>query len=448
MNAPKGTRAQARGLVISALRSGSGKTILTLGLMRGLRRLRYAVGAAKCGPDYIDPAFHAAATGRSSVNLDSWAMSPELLSCLAAQTGQGCDLVICEGAMGLFDGAPEPAGRTGSSADIARALGWPVLLILDVTGQSQSAAAIVKGCMTYDPDIRIAGVVFNRVASARHERLVRAAVESLGIKVLGALPRAQALSLPERHLGLVQAEETGPLATILDTIAECVAAHADLAGIAALAAPMRRQPAGALPAIAPPAQRIALARDAAFSFVYPHILDHWRAAGAEIDLFSPLADEPPPDTCDICWLPGGYPELHAERLAAATRFLDGLRAFARRRPVHGECGGYMVLGQTLTDADGRVHKMAGLLSLETSFAHRKLALGYRHAELIDDGPLGRTGARLTGHEFHYATLTSRGDDEPFILLGDAYGSVPEPAGNRRGLVTGSFFHLIAAGAAP
>jgi cobyrinic acid a,c-diamide synthase len=438
------TASMARGLVIAAPRSGSGKTILTLGLMRAFHRTGLAVSGAKCGPDYIDPAFHAAATRRPSVNLDSWAMRPAILEALAARTAEDCDLVICEGSMGLFDGVPGPPGRTGASADVAKALGWPVLLVLDVSGQSQSAAAIVKGCMTYDPNVRIAGVVLNRVASPRHQRLVCEAIDSLGVKILGALPRATKLVLPERHLGLVQAEETAELGATLDAIADFVGVHVDLEGVRALAEPSRSARAAAIPAIAPPAQRIALARDAAFSFVYPHIIEHWRSAGAEIHLFSPLADEAPPEICDLCWLPGGYPELHAGRLSAAAHFLEGLRTFARTRPIHGECGGYMVLGQTLTDAEGHTHPMAGLLGLATSFAQRKMQLGYRNAELLCDGPLGKAGTRFKGHEFHYATITSRGDDDAFALITDAYGSKPLAAGNRRGLVSGSFFHLIIA----
>jgi cobyrinic acid a,c-diamide synthase len=439
------TNSLARGLVIAAPRSGSGKTILTLGLMRAFARQGLAVAGAKCGPDYIDPAFHAAATQRPSVNLDCWAMPPTLVTALAARAATGCDLALCEGSMGLFDGVPGARGRTGASAEVAKALGWPVLLVLDVSGQSQSAAAIVKGCMTYDPELTIAGVILNRVASPRHLRLVRDAIVDLGLPVLGALPRAAKLVLPERHLGLVQAEETGELTATLDAIADFISEHVDLDGVKALAAPSKPARGDAIRSLKPPAQSIALARDQAFSFVYAHIIDTWRAAGAEIRLFSPLADEAPPPDCDLCWLPGGYPELHAGRLAGAARFLDGLRDFARARPVHGECGGYMVLGETLTDADGHRHAMAGLLGLETSFAQRKMQLGYRTAELLHDGPLGRAGTQFKGHEFHYATIVTQGDDEAFAMAADAYGNAPVAAGSRRGNVTGSFFHLIAAG---
>lgn len=432
------------GFVVAALRSGSGKTTVTLGLLRALARRGVSVAGAKCGPDYIDPAFHAVATGRPSLNLDSWAMPPALMADLAARAGADAALVVVEGLMGLFDGVPAAAGRSGSSADVARALGLPVVLVLDVSGQSQSAAAIAAGVRAYAPDLALAGVVLNRVGSQRHTRLVGDAVRALGIEVFGAIPRTPSVSLPERHLGLVQAAETQGLDTLLERMADLVEAHVDLDRLTAAGrtlAPVAT--AAAEGAIAPPGGRIAVARDAAFTFLYPHLAEGWRRAGAELVFFSPLADEAPDPSCDVCWLPGGYPELHAGRLAAATGFLDGLRAFAATKPVHGECGGYMVLGRSLTDADGTAHAMAGLLSVETSFAARKMNLGYREIELLDDGVLGTRGDRLAGHEFHYATVVDRGDDAPFALAGDAYGATPTPSGSRRGRVSGTFFHAVA-----
>jgi cobyrinic acid a,c-diamide synthase len=443
--ASHGGNSLARGLVIAAPRSGSGKTLLTFGLLRACRNAGLSVASAKCGPDYIDPGFHAAASGKPCINLDSWAMSPEFLRALACSSSDSSDYILCEGVMGLFDGLAGERGRTGSTADVAAALGWPVVLLVDVTGQSQSAAAIVKGCAHFDPRIEIAGVVLNRVASARHRLLASEAIEAVGLKVLGALPRDERLRLPERHLGLVQAEETAGLEAALEKIAEFVAAHADISAILScsrtMAAPAESRP----PALPPPAQRIAIAQDEAFSFFYPHILFGWRKAGAEIHFFSPLADEPPPNHCDFCWLPGGYPELHAERLAAAERFLAGLRLFAGTRPVHGECGGYMVLGQSLTDKQGRAHRMAGLLDVSTSIANPKLHLGYRQARLAESHPLGPKGAFLRGHEFHYASLDGApSQDAPFAFVADAHGEPERAEGARRGLVTGSFFHIIAA----
>lgn len=445
----------ARGLVIAAPRSGSGKTMLTLGLMRAFANAGLRVGGAKCGPDYIDPAFHTAATGRQSFNLDSWAMAPALLHALASATGEACDLVLCEGSMGLFDGVPGELGRTGASADIAAALGWPALLVIDVSGQAQTAAAIVKGCALYDPRIEIAGVILNRVGSERHRRLATDAIRALGVAVLGALPRAEDLSLPERHLGLVQAGETADIDKLLNMIARFVSEHIDMNAVfdcarASGAKAARAWTEAAPCALAPPAQRIAIARDEAFSFIYPHIVAGWRAAGAEFTFFSPLADEPPPESCGLCWLPGGYPELHAGRVAAASRFFEGLRRFAQTRPVHGECGGYMVLGQCLTDKDGHAHRMAGLLGRNFSFAKRTLHLGYRDARLAAAHPLGPAGSCLRGHEFHYATIDPANDDAanasdpPFAFVRDAHGCAEQPEGARRERVSGSFFHVLAA----
>jgi cobyrinic acid a,c-diamide synthase len=434
----------ARGLIIAAPRSGSGKTTITLGLQRALSRRGLTVRGLKCGPDYIDPAFHAAATGAPSANLDSFAMPDALLARIALDAAGHADLVIAEGSMGLFDGVPGTEGHTGASADIAALLGWPVVLVIDVSGQAQSAAAIALGCMHYDPRIAIAGVILNKVASERHSRLVGQGMARIGLPVLGALPREASLILPERHLGLVQAGETQDLHDRLEALADAVAAAVDLdALVAAAGETTMTAPPVAAPALPAPGRRIAIARDAAFSFIYPHVEAGWRGAGAALFPFSPLADEPPPEGCDSCWLPGGYPELHATTIAGASRFLAGLRDFAQERPVHGECGGYMVLGRSLIDADGVSHAMAGLLGVETSFAKRKMNLGYRRAVLQADGPLGPAGTGLTGHEFHYATIVAQGDDPPFAMVTDPHGSAPAPAGSRRGHVTGSFFHAIA-----
>jgi cobyrinic acid a,c-diamide synthase len=432
----------ARGLFISACRSGSGKTTVTLGLLAALKRRGMRVRAAKAGPDFIDPAFYAAATGRGSINLDSWAMRPALLDALMMEASTA-DIAVIEGAMGLFDGVEGERGRTGTSADLAARYRLPVVLVLDVAAQAQSAAAVARGFMTHDANVRIGGVILNKVGSPRHARLAGEAIAMLGLPVLGAIPRDAALILPERHLGLVQAGEHADLAVRLAQLAEMAETHLDLDAIMALAAPLAPQSGDASSALSPPGQRIALAQDAAFSFIYPHLIDGWRKAGAEIVAFSPLANEAPPDDCDICWLPGGYPELHAGALASAHRFRDGLARFAATRPVHGECGGYMVLGESLEDADGITHGMTGLLGHATSFKRRRLHLGYREARLLADGPLGMAGAHVRGHEFHYASLVSAGHDEPFAELVDAQGQPVPERGGRRGNVTGTFFHAIA-----
>ena len=431
-----------KGFLIASVRSGAGKTTVSLGLMAALARRGLKVAPAKCGPDYIDPAFHAAAAGRPGVNLDSWAMTPTQVAGLAAQQAADADLLVVEGLMGLFDGVGHEPGRTGSSADIAAALGLKVLLVLDVTGQSTSSAAVALGAKLLDPRLTILGVVLNRVGSERHRRLCCEAIEALGLPVLGALPRDTAVALPERHLGLIQAEETDDLARRLEALGDFVGRHVDIDRLIDLCDSTTSAVAGRASLLPPPGQRIALARDAAFSFVYPHHLAAWRAAGAEILPFSPLANEPPDPTADVCWLPGGYPELHAGALAAADGFLDGLRAFASDKQMHGECGGYMVLGAGLVDADGTRHAMAGLLGLETSYEKRRLHLGYRLAKLLGDGPLGSTGAVLSGHEFHYASILTTGGDEPLADVSDAHGGASAPDGSRRGTVSGSFFHAI------
>jgi len=433
----------APALIVAAPRSGAGKTTVTLALLAGLRRRGLAVQAAKTGPDYIDPAFHQAAMGRASVNLDSWAMSPALLDGLLGDAAATSDIVVIEGAMGLFDGIPGEPGRTGASADLAAHFGLPVLLVVDVSGQSQSAAALVRGFATHHPSVRIGGVVLNRVASDRHKRLVTGALATLQSPILGTVPRDETLSLPERHLGLVQAGEHGDLDARLEALADMAERCLDLDGIVALAARPRLSSSTAGPALPPPGMRIALAQDDAFTFLYAHVVQGWRRAGAEIVPFSPLADEPPPEDCDACWLPGGYPELHAGRLAAAKNFRAGLARFAETRPVHGECGGYMVLGDALEDADGVRHAMAGLLGHTTSFAQRKLHLGYRAARLLSDCSLGKEGGRLRGHEFHYASVIETGNDAPLAEIADGEGRDLGTAGGRRGRVTGTFFHAIA-----
>jgi cobyrinic acid a,c-diamide synthase len=433
----------ARGLIVAAPASGAGKTTITAAMIAGLRRRGLCMRAAKAGPDYIDPGFHAAATGAPCVNLDSWAMPPALLDALVAEAAVGADLLVIEGVMGLFDGISGAASRTGATADLAARYDLPVLLVVDVSRQAQSAAAVVRGFASHDPQVRIAGVVLNRVGSERHGKMASDAIAGLGIAVFGVIPRDETLVLPERHLGLVQANEHIALAGHLDRLGELAERRLDLAGLLAAAALIPPPSVAPMPALPPPGQRIALASDAAFTFVYPHVLDGWRRAGAEIVPFSPLADQAPGDDCDCCWLPGGYPELHAGPLAAARHFRGALAHFAQTRRVHGECGGYMVLGQGLEDAHGIRHQMTGLLGHATSFAKRKLHLGYREARLLADCPIGRAGALLRGHEFHYATLTEPGHDAPFAVLGDGQARELGHAGARRHNVTGTFFHAIA-----
>lgn len=435
----------ARAIIIGAPRSGSGKTSVTIGLLRAFARRGAKVRGIKTGPDYIDPGFHAFATGTPGLNLDSWAMQPDLLQHLFLQQAGDAELVLIESAMGLFDGIVAPDNRTGSAADLARLFGIPVLLVLDVSGQSQTAAAMAHGFAHYDPAVRMAAVVLNRAGSERHRTLCSQAIEKIGLPVAGCVMRDPSLALPERHLGLVQASEHPQIDAHIERLADTMEKAIDLDALFSLACPVAVPQGAVNAAIAPPGQRIALAQDAAFTFLYPHLQRHWREAGAEILPFSPLADEAPDASCDVCWLPGGYPELFAGQLAAASRFKAGLARFADTRHVHGECGGYMVLGTALEDADGVVHSMTGLLSHATSFAQRKMNLGYRQATMAADGPLGRAGNVLRGHEFHYARVIDPGHDLPFAQIADGQGKPLGASGGRRGRVTGTFFHAIAKG---
>lgn len=432
-----------RAIIIGAPRSGSGKTSVTIGLLRAFARRGVKVRGIKTGPDYIDPGFHQAATGLPGLNLDSWAMAPDLVAHLAGKAGEEAELLIIESAMGLFDGIPGEAGRSGAAADLARLFGIPVLLVLDISGQSQTAAAVACGFMHYDSEVKIAAAVLNRSGSERHNRLSGEAIRAIGLPVAGCIARDASLTLPERHLGLVQASEHSGIAAHMERLADTMEAALDLDAILALATPLELPRGSTACAIAPPGQRIALAEDAAFTFLYAHLRQQWRDMGAELVPFSPLADEAPDESCDVCWIPGGYPELHAGKLAAAENFRAGLTRFAATKPVHGECGGYMVLGEALEDADGTVHKMTGLLSHATSFAKRKMNLGYRRATFATDNPAGRAGDKVRGHEFHYARVTDPGTDAPFATVHDGQGNLIGPSGGRRGHVTGTFFHMIA-----
>ncbi len=270
----------SRGLLIAAPASGSGKTVITLALLRHLRRAGLTVASIKAGPDYIDPAFHAVASGRPCLNLDSWAMRRETLADLAAQAGAGAELVLGEGVMGLFDGAP---GGAGSTAELATLTGWPVVLVVDASGMAASAAALLHGFLSYRPEIPIVAVIFNRVGGEGHARLLQEACAPLGLPILGCVPRRDALVLPDRHLGLVQASEHRDLEAFLEGAAALVAEHVDVDALTRIARPARLPPAApAGPALPPLGQRIAVARDTAFAFAYPFVLDGWRAAGAEI----------------------------------------------------------------------------------------------------------------------------------------------------------------------
>ncbi len=432
---------QARGIIIAAPSTGAGKTTITLGLLRALKRRGLDVVPAKIGPDYIDPQYHQAASGRASISLDAWAMRQSTFNALADGVQAKGDVVIAEGVMGLFDGAERPGGQSdGSTAEVARRTGWPVVLVINCSGLAQSVAPIALGFKEFDENVRIAGVILNKVAGERHRRMLLNALGRFDLAIFGSVMRRPHIELPSRHLGLVQAEELTRLETLLDQAGDAVEEDCELDALlaAATSRTQRCETLGSALPVAPLGQRIAVANDVAFRFAYPHVLCGWREAGAELMEFSPLADEPPSPSADAIYLPGGYPELHGAKLAASQAFMSALRAAAESSTsIFGECGGYMVLGEGIIDADGHNHEMAGLLGVQTSFSDRRLHLGYRFVEVITQGSFAPLGQRYRGHEFHYAGIIKEDGKALFrdLETGDKYGLT-------RQNVSGSFMHLI------
>jgi cobyrinic acid a,c-diamide synthase len=364
-------------------------------------------------------------------------MRPATIAQALATAGAG-ELVLIEGVTGLFDAA---ADGTGSTADLAAALALPIILVVDVGGMGASVAALVEGFRHHRADVEVVAVILNRIGSTRHESFLRRALP--GVEVLGCIPRASGLALPSRHLGLVQAREHAELEAFITAAAEAVARCVDLDRVMALAGPLPvLDPSAGDARLPAPGQRVAVASDAAFAFRYPGVLDGWHAAGAELAYFSPLADMPPPPYADAVYLPGGYPELHADRLAGAATFTAGLRTLAADGAViYGECGGYMVLGRALIDAAGRAWPMAGLLPVVTSFARPQRHLGYRRITTSASTFLGPVGAAYRGHEFHYASEVERHGPSLFTAA-TADGEMLGPQGCVQGNVAGSFLHLV------
>ncbi|MCP4317069.1 MAG: cobyrinate a,c-diamide synthase [Hyphomicrobiales bacterium] len=426
------------GLLIASPMSGSGKTTFTLGLLRALKLRGIDVAPGKAGPDYIDPAFHAAASSMACLNYDPWGMRCELLLANAGLAGGGGRLLVVEAMMGLFDAA---ADGTGAAADIAELLKLPVVFVVNCAKISHSVAALVRGFGQFDPNVMIAGVILNNVGSDRHEAMLRDALDAIGMDVLGSIRRDDELIVPERHLGLIQATEHDNLEAFISRAAELVEAGCDVERIVD-ASRLLGQPdtVSNIERLPPPGQRIAIARDPAFSFCYEHMLLGWRRRGAQISFFSPLADEGPAKDCDAVYLPGGYPELNGDALANAAEFRSSMKTAADRNArIYGECGGYMVLGDAVIDKDCKSHAMLGLLPHTTSFATRKLHLGYRRVRARK--PF-HWGMPLTAHEFHYASIVEEGKAERLFDVEDAVGRDLGPAGLQRGSVAGSFIHVI------
>ena len=430
------------GIIISAPTSGAGKTTITLGILRALRNKGLKVSAAKIGPDYIDSKFHERAGSGRCVNLDTWGMNKLQLQYLASETSKDSDIFVIEGVMGLFDGALQSGeSGNGSTASAALELGIPIILVIDASSQAQSVAALASGFLNHDKQLNFAGVILNRVSSERHGKLLESALSDSGIKVLGTIPSDNDLNLPSRHLGLVQAEEIDALEQFIHKASKSISSNVDLSAIKE-ASKSSISSSTEANFLKPLGQHIAVARDLAFNFAYTHILENWMRLGAKLSYFSPLANEAPDNSCDAIYLSGGYPELFAKRLSKNTTFLDSLRiAGASGKVIYGECGGFMVLGQTLTDASGTSFAMSGLLDLKTTFENPKLSLGYRLGELITDCPLGEKGQLFRSHEFHYSRIIHESGENLFSVH-DASGESKGGLGIIKGSVIGSFLHII------
>ncbi len=424
-------------VVIAAPASGAGKTTVATGLMAALRRRGTTVAGFKVGPDYIDPGYHALATGRPGRNLDPVLVGEQRIAPLAAYGATGSQLAVVEGVMGLFDGRIGALGR-GSTAQVAALLGAPVLLVVDVRGQGRSLAALLHGFRSFDPDVRIAGVVLNHVGSARHEQVCRQACAEVGLPVLGALRRDDTLAVPARHLGLVTAAEHAAAARVVQRWADAVAAQINLDAVMSLAAPAEAVTrwAPAVEVVAVTGEPVvAVAAGPAFTFGYPEHAELLAAAGAAVAPFDPLHDESlPPGTAGLV-LPGGFPECHAEALSANAALRAEVAALARRgTPVQAECGGLLYLCRSLDGAP-----MCGVLDAEATMTDR-LVLGYRDAVALRESVLYLQGARVSGHEFHRTAVTPRAGVPAWAWSTAEPEAAAPPEGFVQGGVHASFLH--------
>jgi cobyrinic acid a,c-diamide synthase len=439
-------------IVIAAASSGAGKTTATVGLCRALRARGLTVSIFKCGPDYLDPTYHERASGRPSYNLDGWMMGRQAAVATFVRGSAGADVAIIEGVMGLFDGA-SPTGEEGSTAEMAKWLGAPVILLVDASGMARSLAALVGGFAAFDRDLRVAGAICNRIGSRGHLDLLRKAQPKP--PVLGGISKNPRLAFPERHLGLRTADRETVPETLFEGWGAAVAEGVDLDAFLAIA---RSAPALPGPDVAttmllsPPRCRIGIAFDEAFHFYYEHNLRLLEELGAEIVRFSPLADQRLPEL-DGLYLGGGYPEVHADALSANVKMREAIAAFAAAgRPVYAECGGLMYLARAIRTLDGRTHPMVGLLPGEAVMSERLEALGYVEVETQTPTPLGPAGLRFRGHQFRYSRLEGVEDAAAAYTVRRRRGGETAREGYLSGSVLGSYVHahwasnpLIAAG---
>lgn len=435
--------AMCKTLVIAGERSGCGKTLVSLGIMAGLEKLGLKVQPFKAGPDFIDPGHHERVTGRISHNLDGWMTGEEGVASIFSRYAKDCDIAVIEGVMGLFDGA-SGVSDDGSTARIAKWLGAPVVLVIDARSLARSAAALVHGYSSYDPELKPAGVIFNRVGSDSHAEIIREAVSGLADapEIIGFLPRDEALAMPSRHLGLVTGEDHALSDEDIEALGLWAGQNLDLRRLVAALpeselAPLAEEPAR------PPACRIAVARDRAFCFYYHENLRLLEHFGAELVPFSPFEDKGLPDGVDGLYLGGGYPELHAEALSGNSSMLSEIRALAEAgKPVYAECGGFMYLMRELADTSGRIWPMAGIFDMRAEMRGRFHALGYREIAISIHGPFGPPGTRLRGHEFHYSAPKGPDPDALNIYkVSDRKGRTGQPEGFLKANTLGSYIHL-------
>lgn len=428
-------------IVIAGTASGVGKTTVAIGLARALRARGLRVVTFKCGPDYLDPTYHARATGVPCHNLDGWMMGRDAVRATFSRAAADADVAIIEGVMGVFDGVA-PTSAAGSTAELARWLAAPVLLVVDAAGMARTIAAVVGGVAAFDPDLHVAGVVASRVGSRGHAELLDQALRPR--RLIGGLTVEPALTLPARHLGLVAADRAAVPEATFDGWGARVAAQLDLDAVLAIAraAPPLAAEVGDAGPRAAPRCRIGLAVDAAFHFYYEDNLRRLEAAGATLVPFSPLADATLPADVDGVYLGGGYPEVHAAALSANRTMTAALRALAARGgPVYAECGGLMYLSEAIVTRDGGRHPMAGLLPGEAVMGERLAALGYVEVETQARSALGAAGVRFRGHQFRYSELRGVPDDvERIYKVRRRRDGATTPEGYRRGSVLGSYVH--------
>lgn len=435
-------------IVIAGTHSGCGKTSVALGVLRALRRRGLQVQPFKAGPDFIDPSWHAAAAGRTSRNLDSWLLPRPTVAELFARAAEGAALAVIEGVMGLFDGY-RGDGEEGSTAELAKWLSAPVILVVDAGGAVRSIAATAMGFAAFDPELAMAGVIATRVGSERHRVWLREALEAAGIPLLGVLPWDQRLRLPERHLGLIPAQEQSS-EEVIGALAEAIEAHVDLDAIlrAARQAPRLVVPGPLVFPLMPiPAGvRIGVARDAAFSFYYQDALDLLESRGAKVVPFSPIGDAAVPDVHGL-YLGGGFPEVYAEQLSANRSMRQHIRrVIAAGMPVYAECGGLLYLCRELIADDGARHEMAGAISGTARMQPRLTALGYVTLEAEEDTLLLHKGERVRGHEFHFS-IVSMDESVPLAFRShEGRGIDGGRDGVARGNLLASYTHLHFAGA--